>query len=63
MSGLVYECIRRTHDMNLYSRAAVCIVDIDSGELELPEELPPLPYEQERCRKTPRIQYLLLIIK
>jgi len=39
--------LRRTHDMNLYSRAAVCIVDIDSGELELPEELPTFPYEQE----------------
>ena len=25
----------------------MCIVDIDSGELDLPEELPEFPYEQE----------------
>ena len=25
----------------------VCIVDIDGGELELPEELPNFPYEKE----------------
>lgn len=33
MMGLV----RRSHDMNIYNRASVCIVDIDNGELELPE--------------------------
>ena len=27
-------------------RISVCIVDIDAGELELPEELPNFPYEQ-----------------
>ncbi len=26
----------------------MCIVDIDSGELEFPEELPGFPYEQEQ---------------
>ena len=33
--------------MNIYNRASVCIVDIDNGELELPEELPEFPYEKE----------------
>merc|ERR1719312_1369730 len=47
MMGLV----RRSHDMNIYNRASVCIVDIDNGELELPEELPEFPYERELCEE------------
>jgi len=43
MMGLV----RRSPDINIYNRAHVCIVDIDNSELELPEELPAFPYEQE----------------
>ena len=39
--------VRRSHDINIYNRASVCIVDIDNGELELPEELPEFPYEKE----------------
>ena len=40
--------VRRTHDYELYKRGGtVAIVDIDSGELELPEELPAFPYESE----------------
>ena len=31
-------------------RISVCIVDIDAGELELPEELPNFPYEQVKIR-------------
>ena len=47
MMGLV----RRSPDMNIYNRASVCIVDIDNGELELPEELPEFPYEKELCEE------------
>lgn len=43
MMGLV----RRTHDIELSKRGSVAIVDIDSGELELPEELPEFPHEKE----------------
>merc|ERR1719320_484885 len=39
--------VRRSPDINIYNRAAVCIVDIDNRELELPEELPKFPYEDE----------------
>ena len=39
--------LRRTHDIELYKRGTVCILDIDNGELELPEELPEFPCEQE----------------
>ena len=39
--------LRRSHDISIYNRASVCIVDIDNGELELPEELPEFPYEKE----------------
>merc|ERR1719348_798750 len=39
--------VRRSPDINIYNRAAVCIVDIDNSELELPEELPKFPYEDE----------------
>jgi hypothetical protein len=39
--------VRRSPDINIYNRAAVCIVDIDNTELELPEELPHFPYEDE----------------
>merc|ERR1719348_1020726 len=39
--------VRRSPDINIYNRAAVCIVDIDNSELELPEELPKFPYEEE----------------
>ena len=38
---------RRTHDIELSKKGSVCIVDIDSGELDLPEELPEFPYEHE----------------
>uniref|UniRef100_A0A0K2V7U8 DENN domaincontaining protein 5Blike [Apis florea] n=1 Tax=Lepeophtheirus salmonis TaxID=72036 RepID=A0A0K2V7U8_LEPSM len=40
--------LRRTHDYELYKRSGtVAILDIDSGELELPEELPQFPCESE----------------
>ena len=39
--------INTASDINIYNRAAVCIVDIDNSELELPEELPKFPYEEE----------------
>lgn len=39
--------VRRSPDINIYNRAAVCIVDIDNNELELPEELPQFPYEED----------------
>ena len=41
--------VRKSPDINIYNRAAVCIVDIDSSQLELPEELPLFPHEQELC--------------
>ena len=43
--------VRRSHDISIYNRASVCIVDIDNGELELPEELPEFPYEREVCEE------------
>lgn len=39
--------LRRTHDIELSKRGAVCILDIDNGELDLPEELPEFPCEVE----------------
>ena len=39
--------LRRTHDIELSKRGAVCILDIDNGELDLPEELPEFPCETE----------------
>ena len=39
--------LRRTHDIELSKKGSVCIVDIDNGELDLPEELPEFPYERE----------------
>merc|ERR1719392_560820 len=39
--------VRSNHDINIYNRASVCVVDIDNNELELPEE----PYEQELCEE------------
>ena len=39
--------LRRAHDVELYQRGGVCIVDIDNGELDLPEELPNFPSESE----------------
>ena len=39
--------VRRTHDIELSKKGSVCIVDIDNGELDLPEELPEFPYEHE----------------
>ena len=39
--------LRRAHDVELYQRGGVCIVDIDNGELDLPEELPNFPCETE----------------
>ena len=30
---------------------SLCIVDIDNGDLELPEELPEFPYESELCEE------------
>ena len=39
--------LRRAHDVELYQRGGVCIVDIDNGELDLPEELPNFPCESE----------------
>ena len=41
--------LRRTHDLEELSchRGAVCIVDIDGGEMDLPEELPAFPHERE----------------
>lgn len=39
--------LRRTHDLELSKKGCVCIVDIDNGELELPEEIPEFPYQQE----------------
>ena len=39
--------LRRTHDIELSKKGSVCIVDIDNGELDLPEELPEFPYEKE----------------
>ena len=43
--------VRSNHDINIYNRASVCIVDIDNNELELPEELPEFPYEKEVCEE------------
>ena len=43
--------LRRTHDIELSKKGSVCIVDIDSGELDLPEELPEFPYEQELIKE------------
>jgi len=43
--------VRSNHDINIYNRASVCIVDIDNNELELPEELPEFPYENELCEE------------
>ena len=43
--------LRRTHDIELSKKGCVCIVDIDSGELDLPEELPEFPYEQELIKE------------
>ena len=43
--------VRRSHDITVYNRASVCIVDIDNGELEFPEELPEFPYEKELCEE------------
>ena len=43
--------VRSNHDINIYNRASVCIVDIDNNELELPEELPECPYENELCEE------------
>jgi hypothetical protein len=31
----------------LYKRGTVLIVDIDNGELELPDTMPEFPYEKE----------------
>ena len=42
-----YFALRRTHDIELSKKGSVCIVDIDNGELDLPEELPEFPYEHE----------------
>jgi hypothetical protein len=39
--------LRRSHDLELSKRGSVCIVDIDNGQLDLPEELPSFPYEAE----------------
>ena len=39
--------LRRAHDVELYQRGGVCIVDIDNGELDLPEEVPDFPCESE----------------
>ncbi len=39
--------LRRAHDIELSKKGSVCIVDIDNGEIELPEELPEFPYEKE----------------
>ena len=39
--------LRRTHDIELSKKGSVCIVDIDNGELDLPEELPEFPHEEE----------------
>ena len=43
--------VRRSHDISIYNRASVCIVDIDNNELELPEELPEFPYEKELAQE------------
>ena len=43
--------VRRSPDINIYNRAAVCILDIDNTELELPEELPLFPYEEELAQE------------
>ena len=43
----VFGLLRRTHDTELYKRGTVAIVDIDNGELDLPEELPEFPDEPE----------------
>lgn len=47
--------LRRTHDHDLYNRCNVCIVDIDNGELELPEELPEFPQEFEMRKELERV--------
>ena len=39
--------LRRAHDVELYQKGGVCIVDIDNGELDLPEELPNFPCESD----------------
>ena len=39
--------LRRAHDVELYQNGGVCIVDIDNGELDLPEEVPEFPCESE----------------
>ena len=39
--------LRRAHDVELYQKGGVCIVDIDNGELDLPEELPDFPCESD----------------
>ncbi len=31
--------LRRAHDLELSKKGSVCIVDIDNGEIELPEEV------------------------
>jgi len=36
--------LRRDHDVELSKKGSVCIVDIDSGELELPEEVTLITY-------------------
>ncbi|QQP49872.1 DENN domaincontaining protein 5Blike, partial [Caligus rogercresseyi] len=48
--------LRRTHDYELYKRSGtVAILDIDSGELELPEELPKFPCEAELIEEIKKI--------